>query len=241
MNGFLNEENDTLDDWRPGAHGALRGHPWYLATWESKTKASLGLLLGGNAGKAAAGRYFVQLAKRANRKSGSKLNPATMAAIVADILGNDWHTAMVKAAMTGIVLADLMSRTPEKKYILVGHSLGCRVIYYALEALSTRTDTPVVENVILLGGAVGADDEPGWTRALQAVTGKIYNCYSKNDRVLNAAYRCANAFLSEPIGFGPVALQSPRIENWDCSGFIDGHMTWKPELAHVLEYIRYAR
>lgn len=239
VNGFLNQKNDDLIDWREGADDVFAGRPWYLVTWESKTLASLGQLLCGCGGKVVIGKFFIELAKRASKKAGSKLNPATYAAIMADIVGNDWHSAMTKAAMTGIVLADLMSRTPNKRYILVGHSLGCRVIYYALEALSTRTDSPVVKDVILLGGAVGADDDPGWCRAADAVSGKIHNCHSSRDGVLKAAYKGANAFLSEPIGLRPVAFQSPKINNWDCSDFIDGHMAWKPKLEKVVAHIGY--
>lgn len=239
VNGFLNQKNVDLDDWKSGAQRIFKNRPWYLTTWESKTLRSLGALLCGNVGKTGAMRFFVKLAKRASKKAGSKLNPVTHAFMAADLLGNDWHSAMTKAAMTGIVLADLMARTPGKKYILVGHSLGCRVIYYALEALSTRSDSPLIKDVILLGGAVGADDEAGWSRAVQAVSGKIYNCFSDNDHVLKAAYKGANAFLSEPIGLRPVAYESTRIENWDCSEFIDGHMEWKSKLGEVLMGIGY--
>lgn len=239
VNGFLNQENRDLEDWREGAESAFKAHSWYLATWESRTLLSLGQLICGTGGKAAAGAFFVNLAKRASRKAGGKLNPATYLAIGFELVGNDWHTAMTKAAMTGIVLADLMSRTPGREYILVGHSLGCRVIYYALEALSTRTDLPVIKDVILLGGAVGAEDDAGWSRAVQAVSGHIHNCYSGRDSVLKAAYKAANAFLSEPIGLRPIAHRSPKIENRDCSSLIGGHMEWKPKLEQVLEQIGY--
>lgn len=239
VNGFLNQRNDDLKDWRESAERVFKRRPWYLVTWESKTLASLGQLLGGNAGKAAVGKLIVALAKRASKKAGGKIASAPYMAIAADLVGNDWHTAMTKAAMTGIVMADLISRTPRRKYILVGHSLGCRVIYYALEALSTRADSPLVKDVILLGGAVGADDDAGWSRAVEAVSGKIHNCFSSRDVVLTAAYKGANAFLSEPIGLRPISHVSPCIENWDCTEFIGGHMEWKPKFDEVLMGIDY--
>jgi hypothetical protein len=239
VNGFLNQDNDDIEDWRPGARKAFKSKSWYLTKWESKKKASIGKAICGNVGKAGAGVYFTNLAKQATRKAGSKIHPLTMGAVIADLLGNDWHSAMAKAAMTGILLADLMSRTPGKKYILVGHSLGTRVIYYALEALSTRTTSKIVEDVILMGGAVGADDQAGWKRAAHAVTGTIHNCYSTNDGVLKAAYRSFNAFLSEPIGLREVAFKSRKIKNWDCSSFINGHTEWKPRFDKVLDQIKY--
>ena len=90
---------------------------------------------------------------------------------------------MFRAARTGVQLAEAISRTTGQKFTLVGHSLGARVIYYALEALSTK-DTLFVDNVILLGGAIGRKDKEGWERAANAVSGKIYNCFSKQDKIL---------------------------------------------------------
>jgi pimeloyl-ACP methyl ester carboxylesterase len=239
VNGFLNQKNGDLDDWTAGAYRVFKHRAWYLTTWESKTLQSLGALLYGNLAQGGAMKFFTTLAKRATKKAGSKLNPATYAYLAADIIGNDWHSAMTKAAMTGIVLADLMARTPGKQYVLVGHSLGCRVIYFALEALSTRAEAPLVKDVILMGGAVGADNEAGWSRAEQAVSGRIYNCFSKRDLVLKAAYQGANAFLSMPIGMGPIAHVSRKIQNRDCSEFIGGHAEWKRKLDGVLSGIGY--
>ncbi|SFL22841.1 Protein of unknown function [Rhodanobacter glycinis] len=234
VNGFLNQAQDNLDDWRDGAGRIFKGYTLYLATWESKTLASLGGLFAGGASKAALSGVAIKAASRATKKAAGKFNPLGAATIAADVIGNDWHTAMVKAAMTGVLLADIMSRTPEKQYTLVGHSLGCRVIYYALEALSTRAAKPVIRDVILLGGAVGADDELGWRKATEAVSGKIYNCFSGRDGVLSLAYKGANALSSDPIGLRPISYQTQKIVNFDCTEFIGGHTEWKPKFDMVL-------
>ncbi len=239
VNGFLNEDNDDLEDWRAGARLMFKDNPWYLTTWESKKKADIGSLVGGNMSKTALKAYMKKLASRATKKAGSKISPLTWAAFAADLAGNDWHSAMSKAAMTGILLADIIARTPSKKYILVGHSLGARVIYYALEVLSSRTTKPQIQDAILLGGAIGAQDEAGWASAAKAVSGKIYNCLSSKDDVLNYAYQGASALTSIPIGVTPIATISPKIENWDCSEFIDSHMAWKPKFGEVLTAIDY--
>src|SRR5690606_25417308 len=120
-------------------------------------------------------------ALRASKKAGSKLSPVTWAAVLSDLARNPWHRAMVRAQMTGAVLADLLARTQNQEFILIGHSLGCRVLFYALHALSTRAVAPVVKDVYLLGGAVDKSDQEGWDRVCQAVSGRIYNCYSRQD------------------------------------------------------------
>jgi hypothetical protein len=239
VNGFLNQDNDDIEDWRDGARKRFKKNPWYLITWESKRKAAIGKMLGGNATKAAIAEVFKKFARWGTKKAGSKINPLTWAAFAAELAGNDWHSAMTKASMTGILLADLIARTPRKRYILVGHSLGARVIYYTLEALSTRTSTPLISDAILLGGAIGAEDEQGWECATKAVSGRIYNCFSSNDDVLNYAYRGASALMSLPIGVSPITLDSEKIANWDCSELVGSHMAWKPKFGEVLTAIRY--
>jgi len=80
-----------------------------------------------------------------------------------------------------------------------GHSLGARVIYYALSALSTKRNGRPIKEVYLLGGAVG-NDEASWRGAASAVVGNIYNLYSDRDRVLAALYKMATAGQSAPSG-----------------------------------------
>ncbi len=136
---------------------------------------------------------------------------------------------MMRAAQTGIQLAEAISRTEGQKFNLVGHSLGCRVIYYALEALSTKKDI-YINDVILLGGAVGRQDQEGWTKALSSVKGNIYNCHSKQDKVLSVIYKTANAGLSSPIGINPIEIDHPQLTNVNCDDLVESHMTWKKAL-----------
>ena len=140
---------------------------------------------------------------------------------------------MLRAAQAGAQLAESISRTSGQKFNLVGHSLGCRVIYFALAALSTKSQR-YIGDVILLGGAVGKDDEKGWTNALSSIEGKLYNCYSKQDMVLDKMYKIANANLSAPIGYYPIPFDMENLVNIDCTDLVDSHMSWKSKYAEIL-------
>lgn len=118
----------------------------------------------------------------------------------------------------------------------MGHSLGCRVIYYALEALSTKNQK-YINDVILLGGAVGRKDKEGWSKAISAINGKLYNCHSKQDMVLSKIYQTANAGLSSPIGIKPIELNHPQLSNVNCDDFVESHMTWKTHYEKILNKI----
>jgi hypothetical protein len=236
VNGFLTEKDDEPRDWKESLRGRFAEFPWYHVRWESKTLAAIGSIIFRDMSGTAARQFAARLAARAAKKAGGRLNPVGWAALALDLAGNPWHVAMVKASLTGALLAEILSRTKEQEFILMGHSLGARVIYYALSALATK-EAPIVRHAYLLGGAVGATGEDDWTRAADAVSGAIHNCYSTNDQILGCLYRGASAMRSEPIGIREIASKSPKIKNHDCSDFVDGHNSWKAKLPEVLARI----
>ena len=238
LNGFLSQPSDDARDWKSCLRRREKWvqRPWYHIAWEAKSKSDLGRMVCKDVSGQAAKAFAARLAKRATRLAGKKLSPITWAAAITDILANPWHSAMKKASMTGFILADLMARSGGREFVLMGHSLGARVIYYALAALSTRQEK-IVRDVYLLGGAVDRNDESGWGEAIKSVKGRIYNCFSSKDQVLTCLYRGANAFLSDPIGLGPIVGKSEQVSNIDCSDLVDSHMVWKEHLPAVLDRI----
>jgi len=140
--------------------------------------------------------------------------------------------------MTGIVLADLLARTKHKSgFVLMGHSLGARVIYYALSALSTKRNGRPIKEVYLLGGAVG-NDEASWRGAASAVVGNIYNLYSDRDRVLAALYKMATAGQSAPVGYHGIEGSLANVHNIDVTRQVAGHTKYKPQLSSILTELR---
>lgn len=174
--------------------------------------------------------------KKLAQKGTKKFNPLGPVLTALDLVGNPRYVSMVRAAKTGAVLADAITRTKENKITLVGHSLGCRVIYYALQSLSVSSVVKI-DDVILLGGAVGKEDSVGWKQAAKAINGNIYNCFSTKDQLLSKLYRIANANLSHPIGILPIPGRILKIKNLDCSKFVSGHMNWKQNYETVLRKI----
>jgi hypothetical protein len=130
IDGFLTQKMDDPREWKRALRNGYRRHNWYHVNWETKTRRELGSILGRDTTGEAARRFGTKLAERALKKAGGKINPLTWIATAADLIGNPWHVAMVKAAMTGVLLADILARTQRKEFILIGHSLGARVIYY---------------------------------------------------------------------------------------------------------------
>lgn len=231
INGFLSEKDQDITDWKVGLGDKFRRDQWYHVDWEAKTLAKLGGLLS-IAPRKLAESYGTGLAARASKSAATRIAPLGAAVTVGELINNPWHSAMVKAQMTGVMLADAIARTPNYEFTLTGHSLGARVIYYALEALATK-QVKLIRNVYLLGGAVS--NSPGdWERVSESVSRKIYNCHSDRDGVLKYMYQGANAGMSTPIGYKPIQSRNSAIRNLDCTQLVDSHMAWKSALPNIM-------
>ncbi|MCR9594277.1 TMCO4 family protein [Vibrio alginolyticus] len=234
INGFLSQKEKSARDWLKGIERKYPDNPCYLVTWESSSLLELGKFVksGATAVKKSIEDSFILAAKRATKKAAQKIGPLNWASFLADLIGNPWHTSMAKASMTGILLADIIARTKnDDGYILMGHSLGCRVIYYCLEALSSKPEI-FIKDVYLFGGAVSSKASD-WESALSAVEGKITNHHSDNDDVLKYLYRAANIGLSEePIGIS--LIDESRVNNENATNLVSGHMKYKDNLFSIL-------
>lgn len=237
VNGFLSQGSDTAD-WTEHLQKHFPKASWYHTDWESKTLHKLGLLAA-TSPKAAGLAMAKDILGKMPGKAARRASPITWATQVFDLVGNPWHVSMVKAQLTGVMLADAIARTPGWKFTLAGHSLGARVIHYTLEALATKEER-FIENVYLLGGAVGGDAraDKDWEKAVRAVRGRIFNCYSSEDAVLKYLYQGANGGLSTPIGLKAISLENEKIFNFDCTALVDSHMQWKVQFGEVLAQLR---
>lgn len=115
----------------------------------------------------------------------------------------------------------------ETSITLQGHSLGSRVVLETLVTLHENGATDVVDNAILLAGAVDrrevAMDET-YGEAIESTVGSVQNYLSEDDTVLGWAFWAAETG-SEAIGrYGGPEEGTP--ENWqdhDVTGEVEGH------------------
>jgi len=238
INGFLSQKTGgDLSNWRTGLEENFSQKSWYSVNWESKSLYAIGSLIG----KGVAGKAFTvfinKIAKRASKKAASKINPLNWLSTIAEIFGNPWHSSIAKASMTGIMLADIISRTKGRsQYSLFAHSLGTRVVHYLLLSLSTK-HKKYIKDVYLLGGTVDRNDNKTWKQASNSVSGNIYNCYSTNDDVLRFLFKPSTCFLKNPIGLGEIKSDADNILNINVSDIVSGHMQYKKKLPKILHLI----
>ncbi len=110
---------------------------------------------------------------------------------------------------------------------LIGHSLGARVVHRML-ARGDLTGLWFHDAVLLVGAAdLNADD---WPDCVERLGGRLYNVYSRRDRILKITPDLRKRVGSRPM---PQVLVDgePRVVNHDSSGLSHvQHWTKLPEL-----------
>ncbi len=219
VNGFLSKGDLGTSDWENALAAKFGRATWYHLDWDAVRHP------------VAQAADLLTIDGMLDRMLG-KQEPALLAS---------WHTAMLAAERAGELLAQAILATPGWRFTLAGHSLGARVIHFALKALEGK-GAPRIENVYLLGGAVGGGDDDrnkrDWTSAANAVKGRIFNCFSKEDGVLEWLYQGANVLQSRPVGLHGIKLKHERIFHFDCSPLVMGHMKWKDNFGHILHQLK---
>uniref|UniRef100_A0AC34RGP2 Transmembrane and coiled-coil domain-containing protein 4 n=1 Tax=Panagrolaimus sp. JU765 TaxID=591449 RepID=A0AC34RGP2_9BILA len=177
------------------------------------------------------------------------------------VLDNPWNVCISRATEVGEHLADiLLARQHGKRPItLIGFSLGARVIYHCLLAMSRRPDcVGIIEDVVLLGAPVSASPKQ-WRQMCTVVGGRVINGYCNTDwllrqmctvvggRVINGycntdwllrfLYRTMNVQFTI-AGTGPVDNRNERkIVNFNLSHIVKGHMDYSKRLTEVLDAV----
>jgi len=218
--GFLTEGQHGWGSWRQVIDHAYPDNPVYRVHWGAKELGAFGRLMGIGGGKRLSQDALRRAATGALKKAGSKIAPLGALLLVADVAANPWTVARTRADMTGAALADLLARTGEDPFILVGHSLGGRVMAKSAMALATRSEPPVIKDMHLLGAAVGKGRE--WLSAGTAVEGAIYNYHSSNDEVLGRLYKMAELGTT-PVGLKGIGASDAKLRDRNVSRQVNGH------------------
>ncbi|MEV9615369.1 DUF726 domain-containing protein [Aliarcobacter butzleri] len=240
IDGFLNEKNRKApQSWLDGLEEKYKENTIYYVKWESKRLMKLVASISQVLTKEGLKSTTFSAALSASKATASNVVPLGFAFQTLQFATNPWSVASIKAYQTGALLADIIART-DKEYILIGHSLGARVIYSCLDSLKTK-DKYFIKDVHLLGGAVDKnckndDNRVCWSELHNSVSGKIRNYYSKNDTVLQTLYKVGEGVkfeFGDPIGRYPI--ENEKIDNIDVTEDIKGHTEYKPNLNKILQ------
>jgi hypothetical protein len=150
---------------------------------------------------------------------------------------NPWTIACRNADRAGRTLGHYLiaNRTEHQSVVLIGYSLGVRVILSALDYLEQENAGDIVDDVYFLAGAVATSDSrlQRLTYGLYpAVRGNIVNIYSNRDFILKYLY-CMMNLWETPIGI--TALQDQRIKNFNFTQLVGGHFRYITKMTMILK------
>lgn len=220
-NGFLSEGTTGWGNWERIVGERYPDATVYRLTWGAKELKSLTALLANPAVAHLSAKALAALAAKAATNPAKLLGPMGAVFTGAGLAKNPWHVARTRASMTGAVLADAIVRADLHSVVLVGFSLGGRVMTAAAESLATRNEAdPRVQSMHLLGAAVGTRRD--WRALEPAVEDKIYNYFSTNDKILSALYRAAEAG-TKAIGCEGIPTKSRKVKNVNVSRQVAVH------------------
>lgn len=216
--GFLTEGRSAWSEWQRLIDTQYPMAPVYQVHWGAKELRDLSALLTSNGSKAAVRAILLQAGKRGSKAHGLPGIGWVLGAH--GVATNPWTVARTRAGMTGAALAALIARTTEGPYVLMGHSLGARVMVSAAQSLSTQAGAPRVESMHLLGAAVGRKGD--WRRLATSTTGSIWNYWSSSDNVLRWLYTLAEVGEAA-AGQAGFMTKLPGIKNRNVSRLVKGH------------------
>lgn len=225
-NGFLSEGQTGWGQWERMVRERYPDASVYRLTWGAKELKSLTALLAKRAPAYAGKKAAEQLVVQALKEGPKMLGPLSAVLTGADVAKNPWHVAMTRATMTGSVLADALVRADLHSVVLIGFSLGARVMAATAESLATRTDQrggPRIESMHLLGAAVGTGWN--WHTIERAVEHEIWNYWSENDWILRYLFRVGVAGTAKAVGCDGIPATSSKIKNVNVSSIVDGHLS----------------
>lgn len=217
--GFLTEKSDGWGTWRPMIEAAFPDRPIFRVRWGAKELGAFGVLMGRGGAKAMAAAALKTAGARASKAAAKVLGPVAPVLIAADVAANPWTVARTRADMTGAALADILARTEQGPFTLVGHSLGARVMAEAAVTLGTRGERAIVD-VHLMGAAMSQKKD--WRPLDESVQGTVYNYWSDQDPVLKTLYRAAE-LGSVPLGLKGFDPVYPQMKNVNLSRKVSKH------------------
>lgn len=230
IDGFLCQGQDAPHDWISSLKRTHVGKAIYYVRWENKRLTQIAQLLGGRVSQAAVASLLKGIGKKASKSAASSLGPAGVATTISSIASNPWSVAMVKAEMTGALLADIICRT-KSQFVICGHSLGGRVAHFAMLALARKPGHRWLSEVHLMGGAVGNDPD-SWKEACKSVSNGVFNYHSDRDDVLKYLYAAGTVFRSSPVGRFPIN-DVDEVVNVDVTDTVGGHSEYKSNFPFI--------
>eukprot|EP01016_Furgasonia_blochmanni_P013408 TRINITY_DN16845_c0_g1_i1.p1 TRINITY_DN16845_c0_g1~~TRINITY_DN16845_c0_g1_i1.p1 ORF type:complete len:781 (-),score=213.88 TRINITY_DN16845_c0_g1_i1:126-2405(-) len=165
---------------------------------------------------------------------------ASLAATAYSMVNDNPYLQIYENAVnTGKLLARMLALEnifPYHQINIVGFSLGTAVAFECVCELERMGKFNIVKDLVLMGGVVNIVDAR--MQEWKTVSGRIVNVYCANDYTL--AYLLKMTKMEDPIGLGRISdAGHPRVEDYDVTSFVNGHLDYRHKLSRILDAIDY--
>jgi hypothetical protein len=146
--------------------------------------------------------------------------------IAVNKIGGHWKKSFYETRHVAHDLAKAIEETPElNNCILMGHSLGGRILKHTLNELVTPN---IVSVAYIFAGAVSSQNDEWQPIVTKHNKLKLINCMSKSDYVLKSAYKAGTLWDHEPAGLAPILENIHEFTlNLDVTKYASGHTNFK--------------
>lgn len=153
---------------------------------------------------------------------------ATAGGFVVDKVIGHWKTSFHETRHVALSLTNHLENDAQfENCILMGHSLGGRIVRHTLHELDTSNRVSVA---YILAGAISSDDEQ-WNTIFEKHSNlKLINCMSMKDYVLKSAYKAGTLWDHDPAGLSLVMEDNENTVNLDVTEYASGHTDYKKKL-----------
>ncbi|CAK88341.1 unnamed protein product (macronuclear) [Paramecium tetraurelia] len=220
ISGFLSGDEDKSSQWVDLLHscsGTVIGLHWNC----SETK-----------------EFFSTVAQNLVPQIFSKFNAVGVAlSAVSFLTQNPYEKASKEAERVGKYLAYLIAEYKlfgNRQINIICHSLGSVIVLECikeLDKLYEKKKQQFINEIMIMGGV--ADIFKLQKRRWNAVAGRIYNTYSKNDQILKYVLQIAKVFDS-PCGLKPIYLGYKQVVNCDFTEIVNGHSDYWNKMIKIL-------
>lgn len=238
ISGFTSEDKDNKADWYESVMKSFPDREWFHLEWNAENinlenivnSSSLKDVIKVSNFPKALG--LIALPLLATNVLTSAVTPLILD-FPNKVINNYWSSAVRNTNHAGICLANILHACDKKEFVLIGHSLGARIIYNCLKySIENNMNSNVVE-IHLLGGAICGNIKT-WNLISKALKNEIHNYFSDNDQVLNYLFRIGMFTLDKPIGLKNI--YSENVKNKNVTSRISGHTAYIENFHHIKNF-----
>ena len=242
ISGFLSEISDHYEEWENMALNMTSNSSCFFYNWPGDSLSNVASETLLNLGLTILSNYSKNNQNNNNNPNTEGINKCKMFDP-----GKSFVDSSNKAALSGKILAFILASKLFFKFqtiTIIGFSLGTHVAKHCLKQMyefqfkhNIQCDN-IIKDVVLIAGAtcMKGNEEKFKNIFNNMINGKLINCFSKEDQVLNYLY--TSCMDKKPIGNSELELNGYKnLVNIDFTPFHLGHTDYRSKMDLVMSKV----